>query len=72
MMSPSLLYTSHVFVHQDATRTPLQAPYNGPFKVLNRNPNHFTFLVNGREETTISIDRLKPAHVDAGNAISTR
>ncbi|VUZ52707.1 unnamed protein product [Hymenolepis diminuta] len=41
---------SHVFLHHDAVRKPLQPIYDGPFK-------------NGRE-SVVSMDRVKPAYLD--------
>ena len=52
-----------VFIRRDAHRWPLQRPYEGPFKVIQ--PGLKTFLVDiGGKSETISVDRLKPAHVD--------
>ncbi|GBM81436.1 hypothetical protein AVEN_11286-1 [Araneus ventricosus] len=45
------------FVRHDAVKKPLQAPYNGPYCVLRRTE---TIEKNGKE-TTINIDRAKPA-----------
>eukprot|EP00794_Sanderia_malayensis_P015573 gene15573-biopygen13284 len=54
---------THVFVHHDAVRKPLQAPYDGPFQVISRQDKHFTLNVKGKPQT-ISLDRLKPAHLE--------
>lgn len=60
---PGLQQTKFVFVRRDAHRTPFQRPYEGPFKVIE--PGCKTFKVNvGGQTSIISIDRLKPAHVD--------
>ena len=52
-----------VFVRRDARRAPLQTPYDGPFEVVERSNKHFT-LRFGNQLDKVSIDRLKPAHVD--------
>jgi len=57
----SLSRASHVYVRHDARRKPLQAPYDGPFRVLERHAKHFLLELNGRRDV-VSIDRLKPAH----------
>ena len=49
-----------VFVRVDAHHGPLEAPYQGPFRVLQRTAKTFTLEVKGRSEV-VSIDRLKPA-----------
>ena len=68
---PEALQTcTHVFVRRDAVRKPLQQPYDGPFKVLSRTPKHFK-LDLGNRTTSISIDRLKCAHLDDTLGIQT-
>ena len=37
--------------------------YDGPLWVLKRDPKFFTLDINGRKNT-VSLDRLKPAHLD--------
>ena len=44
-------------------RTPVQAPYDGPYKVLHSAAKFFTIDLGHRTDT-ISIDRLKPANLD--------
>ena len=55
-----LLDSPYVFVRVDAHRSPLQRPYNGPYKVISRSDKTFVIDINGREDT-VSVDRLKPA-----------
>jgi cleavage and polyadenylation specificity factor subunit 1 len=59
----SLSVAPFVFIRRDQHRNPLQAPYTGPYKVLESGPKAFRIEVGNREEL-ISIDRLKPAYVD--------
>ena len=57
------LHSSHIFVRDDSTHKPLQPPYCGPYKVLNRADKYYTLDINGHKET-VSIDRLKSAHLE--------
>ena len=54
---------AHVFIRRDAVRKPLQPPYDGPFKVISRTPKHFKVDLGNRTDS-ISIDRLKCAHLN--------
>ena len=62
-VSNTLSSSSHVFIRNDAVKKPLQQPYNGPYKVLKRSDKYYTIDINGKQDT-VSIDRLKPAHID--------
>ena len=62
-----LATATHVFIRRDAVRKPLQPPYDGPYPVIQRTDKHFTVDVNGRQDT-VSVDRLKPAHLDCDDA----
>ncbi|GFS67974.1 transposon Tf2-11 polyprotein [Trichonephila clavipes] len=57
---PGLLEATHVFLRQDMLRRPLQQPYDGPFKVLQRKDKVFFLDINGKR-VSVSIDRCKPA-----------
>ena len=59
----SLSTATHAFVRHDAVRKPLQPPYDGPYPIIKRTDKYFTIKKNGRTDT-VSIDRLKPAHLD--------
>ena len=60
---------THVYVRHDGVKKPLQQPYDGPYKVLKRNNKHFTVEIRGKRNT-ISLDRLKPAHLDLPPTLS--
>ena len=68
-MSKALSTCTHVFVRSDVVRKPLQSPYNGPYRVVDRKEKYFILDLNGRKDT-VSIDRLKPAHLDDSNFLS--
>jgi hypothetical protein len=54
---------THVYIRNDAVKRPLQRPYDGPFRVLERETKCFLLNHNGRQDK-VSIDRLKPAFID--------
>ena len=54
---------THVFVRKDRVRHPLESPYDGPYKVLDRTDKFFTLDFGGRKDT-VSLDRLKPAYLE--------
>lgn len=61
---PQDLFTSrYVFIRKDAVLPPLQQPYDGPYRVVLVGDKTFTVDLAGRQEK-ISLDRLKPAHLD--------
>ena len=62
-MPRDLASCTHVFLRRDSVKAPLQAPYDGPFRVLQRADKFYTIEVNGRKNT-VSLDRLKPAHLE--------
>ncbi|GBN01125.1 Transposon Ty3-G Gag-Pol polyprotein, partial [Araneus ventricosus] len=59
---PSLKSSSHIFLRVDRVQPPLRRPYTSPHKVLCRTDKTITVDINGRK-TTVSLDRVKPAHL---------
>jgi len=54
---------SHVFVREDTIKKPSDAPYNGPFKIIERISDRlFTIDIKG-QTTNISTERLKLAYL---------
>ena len=62
-VDPALTACTHVFVRHDAVRSPLQPPYDGPYEMIKRQGKSYTLLMKGHERT-VSLDRLKPAHME--------
>lgn len=50
------------FLRYYAARNPLQPPFDGPYKVIQRDDKHFTVDINNKM-LRVSIDQLKPAFV---------
>ena len=59
----SLHNSSHVFVRVDGIKQPLQHPYIGPYRVLQRGDKTYIIDKEGKHEM-VSIDRLKPAFIE--------
>lgn len=59
---PQLKSCSHVWMRVDRVRKSLEAPYTGPYLVLDRYPKFFR-LELPQGVTSVSIDRLKPAYI---------
>ena len=64
----SLNNAQFVFVRRDSHRPPLQRPYEGPFAVLEAGVKTFKLAVGNRTEV-VSIDHLKPAHLDVDTPV---
>ena len=60
----TLAHSAYVFVRRDSHRPPLTPPYEGPYKVLTHGEKSFV-LNYGNRHDRVSIDRLKPAHLDS-------
>ncbi|KAA0713506.1 hypothetical protein E1301_Tti022704 [Triplophysa tibetana] len=66
---PAGLQTAdYVFIRHDAHKGPLHPPYEGPFRVLETGDKHFVVDRGGKPER-LSIDCLKPAHLDVAKPI---
>ena len=52
-----------VYIRKDGKSTPLQCPYVGPFKVVERGPKVFKLQI-GSKQDDVSIDRLKVAYTE--------
>ena len=66
--SGSLGDAEFVFVRQDASHGPLQTPYTGPYRVLERQEKYFIIQCGEREES-VSVDRLKAARAEPDRTI---
>lgn len=55
---------THVFVRADRVKRPLEAPYEGPFLVMERLTDRLYKIQIHGEAVNISIEKLKPAHIE--------
>ena len=68
---PRALQTcKYVFLRNDSHRPPLSPPYSGPYEVLDRDKKNFVIRMGQRHER-VTIDRLKPAHLDPYSPVQT-
>jgi hypothetical protein len=58
---PELSSCTHVYVRVDRIRKTLEAPYTGPFLVLERCDRNFKLQMTNTRTDLVSIERLKPA-----------
>ena len=61
---------AHVFVRCDHVQKPLQPPYKGPYRVLERRDKLYILDLNDKRDT-VSLDRLKIAYLDTDLMIPT-
>lgn len=57
---------THIFLRKDALRGALEPPYTGPHEVISKTDKTVTVRLP-RGPVTVSIDRVKPAYILAGN-----
>ena len=67
---PDLKDSEFVFLRHDGARKVLQNPYDGPCKVLRQCDKTFMININ-EQDTTVSLNRLKPTFVLAGGYLPT-
>ncbi|KAJ8031654.1 hypothetical protein HOLleu_24913 [Holothuria leucospilota] len=67
-LDKTLMTTPYVFIRVDAVKKPLQPPYTGPYRVIDRKDKYFVLDVNGKHKS-VSVDRLKVAHTDSGHEV---
>ena len=48
-----------VWIRVDRVRRSLEAPYSGPYTVLQRTPKYFLVKINNDMDIQVSVDRLK-------------
>ena len=65
-VASDLVKCPKVWLRVDRIRRSLEAPYSGPFDVISRHDKFFKLKLP-QGETTVSIDRLKPAYLKDSN-----
>ena len=54
---------THVFIRRGGVQPSLTSPFEGPFRVADRNEQNFDVQIPGRGTETVALSRIKPAHV---------
>lgn len=65
-MSEKLRTGQNIWIRADMVRRPLEAPYTGPFKVLQHISKYYLIKLNEVTHTRVFVDRLKP-YVEVSN-----
>ena len=52
-LPPALSTCTHVFVRWDVVKKPLQPPYDGPYRVLQRQSKYYTLEMRGKKDTVL-------------------
>jgi len=60
----------YIWLRLDRVKRPMEAPYQGPFKVMKRTKDNFTIEVKGKA-MTVAIERVKPAIFPTANTATT-
>jgi len=68
-MPKNLIKCEEVWLRIDRVRKPLEAPYEGPFEVIEKGGKWFKIVRNGKEEK-VTIDRIKPVVSRYGRLLS--
>jgi len=63
-MYKDLSNANYVFLRKDHVKKPLEKPYDGPFKVLDRTSKTMTLQIRNKEKK-VSMDKVKPAYIEA-------
>ena len=60
-LPPNLAQSGYVYVRVDSHRSPLQRPYEGPFRIIATLDKYFTLDINGRSDK-VSVDNVSSQH----------
>ena len=54
---------THVFIRRGGVQPSMTSPYEGPFRVVDRDDQNFDVQIPGRGTETVALARIKPAHL---------